>query len=399
MAATEPNSAPSPEREHHAGASPALPRDLAHEVDTVVDHLNADHGDAVTFLARHATGQGAARSATIDRIGSDHVRVTLELSDDAVAADLALRPFHDVAGLREQLLAMLGSARRAQPDVPLTTIERELADYASLPTLPARVVAAEHLSPVVRRIVVRGDLADLRATGGDAWVSLLVPASGRDQLPPDVTIQRLDDHDPDVRPRIAAYTVRHLRHVDEAPDATPDATAGAGATTGTADLELWVVLHEHGGGVADWARTARPGDPVAVAGCRNSWEADADHDHVLAVGDETALPAILGVVAQRAEHTTAQVLVETADADHVIDLDVGDDVPVTWAFRGGDPPGTAAHLLQAIGDLELPDGRVAVFGAAEAAVVRALRTHLRDERGLDRRDVRLTGYWRRDGPR
>lgn len=42
----------------------------------------------------------------------------------------------------------------------------------------------------------------------------------------------------------------------------------------------------------------------------------------------------------------------------------------------------------------LPAGRPYVWLAGEASAVRGLRRHLVEERGVDRRSVHFTGYWR-----
>lgn len=52
--------------------------------------------------------------------------------------------------------------------------------------------------------------------------------------------------------------------------------------------------------------------------------------------------------------------------------------------------------------VQLPDGTSGAVGAVfawvagEASAVRAVRRHLVGERGLDKRAVSFTGYWRRD---
>jgi NADPH-dependent ferric siderophore reductase len=44
---------------------------------------------------------------------------------------------------------------------------------------------------------------------------------------------------------------------------------------------------------------------------------------------------------------------------------------------------------------EFPAGRVHAFVHGEAGVVRALRRHLLDARGVPRDDLSVSGYWRR----
>jgi NADPH-dependent ferric siderophore reductase len=54
-----------------------------------------------------------------------------------------------------------------------------------------------------------------------------------------------------------------------------------------------------------------------------------------------------------------------------------------------------ASAVDAVRDATLPSGTPYVWLGGEAGTMRALRRHLLDERGYDRRTVDFTGYWRR----
>jgi NADPH-dependent ferric siderophore reductase len=51
-------------------------------------------------------------------------------------------------------------------------------------------------------------------------------------------------------------------------------------------------------------------------------------------------------------------------------------------------------LTEAVRSAELPAGAGQAWLSGESACVRDLRKHLLDDRGLDRRKVYATGYWR-----
>jgi NADPH-dependent ferric siderophore reductase len=63
-----------------------------------------------------------------------------------------------------------------------------------------------------------------------------------------------------------------------------------------------------------------------------------------------------------------------------------------WCHRDADRPD---QLLEALAAAEFPAGRVHAFVHGEAGVVRALRRHLLDARGVPRDDLSVSGYWRR----
>jgi len=65
---------------------------------------------------------------------------------------------------------------------------------------------------------------------------------------------------------------------------------------------------------------------------------------------------------------------------------------VRWVHRNGRPAG--APLSEAVRAAEFPQGRGQVWLSGESGCVRDVRRHLLDERGLDRRSVYATGYWR-----
>jgi len=69
------------------------------------------------------------------------------------------------------------------------------------------------------------------------------------------------------------------------------------------------------------------------------------------------------------------------------------EAEITWLFRSsGAQVGSLAGAIQAA---PLPSGRPYVWIAGEAGMVRVVRRHLVDERGVDRSDVTFAGYWRR----
>jgi NADPH-dependent ferric siderophore reductase len=65
-------------------------------------------------------------------------------------------------------------------------------------------------------------------------------------------------------------------------------------------------------------------------------------------------------------------------------------VPVTWVHRS-----VGKTLAEAVAAADLPAGRAEAWLAGERSSMVALRAHLLDDRGFDRRGVRPTTYWRR----
>ncbi|MET9254540.1 siderophore-interacting protein [Streptomyces sp. NPDC003717] len=247
------------------------------------------------------------------------------------------------------------------------------------------VVGATRVTPRMRRITFAGPgLAGFASVAPDQQVKLFFARDGGvPAVPdpgPDGDVARwyrayLAVPEPE-RPWMRSYTVR--RHLPE-----------------TGRLEIDFVLHDHEGGAGPatrWAARARPGDTVWMYGPAASRRPapPPETGWKLLAGDASALPAIGALVESLAAGERALVCAEVADAGEEQKWESAGDVEVRWAHTGG--PG----LLDTVRSAGLPaDAPGYAWLAGEASLVRALRRHLVDERGLDRRTVAFTGYWRR----
>ncbi len=253
-------------------------------------------------------------------------------------------------------------------------ISAKLAGLRKEPPPYRRVVvrSVEPLSPFMIRVVVAGDELDgFEITAPASSVRVLLPSPGADELVM-VTWTGNQFELPDgSRPPIRTFTPRHFE-------------------TDRNELTIDIVLHDDGL-ATEWARSARPGDEVAVSGPGRSEELDRDAGSHLLVGDESALPAIAQLLEWIPADRTVDVHLETRHADARIELPAHRNATVAWHQAGGGAaPGDA--LFDVVASLDaLAD---AVWIAGEAAAVQRLRTHLFDERGRNRSDVTARGYWK-----
>jgi NADPH-dependent ferric siderophore reductase len=79
-------------------------------------------------------------------------------------------------------------------------------------------------------------------------------------------------------------------------------------------------------------------------------------------------------------------------ADRAEEQQLPGDAAVHWVHRGDGEAGVP--LVDAVLAADFPPGRGQAWLAGEAGAVKQLRGHLLGERGLDRRLVYATGYWR-----
>jgi NADPH-dependent ferric siderophore reductase len=239
-----------------------------------------------------------------------------------------------------------------------------------------QVASVQSVSPRMRRIVLAGDALDgFTTAAADDHVKLLFPAPGQTKPPlPLPGADRFSFPAGVTPPAIRDYTPRRF---DPA----------------TNQLTIEFVLHGDGP-AATWASQAAPGMWLGVAGPRGSLLVPEDFDAYLLVGDETALPAIARRLEEMPAGARAIVLIEVADGAEERYLPTAANASITWLHRGATAPGTAAPLATALRDTALPQGETHAWLAGEIETIRALRTHLVQERHLPREHVRAAGYWR-----
>jgi NADPH-dependent ferric siderophore reductase len=236
-----------------------------------------------------------------------------------------------------------------------------------------QVRRSARITPRMVRVTLTGNaLAGFGGDGPDRRIKMFFPVPGQDRP----AVPRASTGGPvwpagEPRPTIRTYTVRRY-----------DDAAG--------ELDVDFVLHEGHGPAAAWARDVRPGSWVGVSEPGGRYVPDPAADFHLVIGDESALPAVATVLAALPPDVPAVAYLEVEDAGEEQVLPGGAEVH--WVRRDARPAG--APLTAAVHAATLPEGRGQAWLSGESACVRDLRRHLLDDRGLDRRAVYATGYWR-----
>lgn len=286
-----------------------------------------------------------------------------------------------------------------------------------------RVDRVERVTPAFRQVTLAS--ADLREFGDDGLdqrIKLLLPSPGvswDDYAGPD-WYARWRDAPEERRPVLRTYTVRQVRR-----------SAG--------EVDIVLVDHDspHGpaGPGVQWVRRLAAGDEVLLIGPDvRSPDRHQGIDfrpglatRLLLAGDETAAPAIAGILESLHDRpdVTARAFVEVPDVADRLPIDLPAAARVHWLPRGGAAHGALlrpavtawldghAALLDTVRSPDTPevedidvdrellwdspdpsDASFYAWMAGEAAAVKALRRAVVTERGVDRRRVAFMGYWR-----
>lgn len=283
---------------------------------------------------------------------------------------------------------------------------------------------------LARRQVVSPSLASLVFTGTDAQlirtlapdqrIKLFFPApnGSRASLPHSTDwLATLRAMPVAQRPAMRTYTIRSVN---------PQAR----------EVEVEFVLHGETGPASTWATHAEPGAPLQMVAPTAEfdgnpggfeWQPPAGIKHVLLIGDETALPAIAGILealARQPSPPSVEAFIEVPEEHDIRPLVQPAGANVQWlprhaqATAHGEGMQRAARTLatlprahvgaaaaqplkvvdietQILWDLASPaNSDFYAWVAGESAAVMAIRKHWISELGLDRRSLTLMGYWR-----
>jgi NADPH-dependent ferric siderophore reductase len=159
-------------------------------------------------------------------------------------------------------------------------------------------------------------------------------------------------------------------------------------------LTIDFVVHGDSGVAGPWAAGAGPGRVLVFTGPNGGYRPDPAADWHLFVGDESALPAIAASLDVLPVGARAVVRVVCDGPDHEIPLASPADVDLEWLHRHGDA-GDRDLLVESVRVIDFGAGRPFGFVHGEADEIRAVRRHLLHERGLTRKDLSCSPYWRR----
>ena len=258
--------------------------------------------------------------------------------------------------------------------------------------LTTHVLRSTRISSSFARVTLGGGEMDgFTPLGFDQWFRLFLPvsASSLARLPNKLdtlaylrylTIAKTD------RAVLRNYTVRAYRgDGPEGPELDIDFVLHGTPADGTS------------GPAATWAQECRPGDPVALLDEGIGYNPTPERGaRTLLVGDETALPAIAGILASLPRTTIGAALIEVPRPDDVQEVDAPAGVEVQWVVRN-DPQAVPGAAVSAAAEVApVPTEPFSAWVAGEQSLVSDVRRHW-VRAGVPKDAIAFTGYWKHSG--
>lgn len=289
----------------------------------------------------------------------------------------------------------------------------------------ATVTDVHRLSPHFVRVTFTGPEFDVFGTAGlDQRIKLILPLA-------DGSLSDIGQHDEAVIASGDWYSIwRDL----------PAETRGALRTytvrrvdPAARRLVVDFVVHHDAGPAGAWAESASVGQELVIVGPDQRSEGyrlgldwhPGTARRLLLAGDETAAPGISGILESLDGSFEVDAFIEVPTSADRLTLDLPESFRVTWLAREAREHGAAlteavaawsasssdvlarasAPRAQELVDVDVDvdllwdspedsEGEFYAWMAGEAAMVKALRRHLVQGCGVDRKRVAFMGYWR-----
>ena len=160
--------------------------------------------------------------------------------------------------------------------------------------------------------------------------------------------------------------------------------------------QIWIDFVAHGdeAPASGWATHAQVGDELGVMMKPKNKALYPETDHILLVGDATAIP-VLGAILQDLPATTSgHCIIEVHDAEDEQDLPTAANIEMTWLHNAD--PTQGSQLADTVKSIKLPSANQSRFAyiASEFATVKAIRQYLKGEQKWLKDELYAFSYWK-----
>ena len=159
-----------------------------------------------------------------------------------------------------------------------------------------------------------------------------------------------------------------------------------------ASMTIDFVLHG-AGRATEWASTARTGDVIWAGNVTGGYTIPEDVEHLVLVGDDTAIPAMGTVLEAIPSLTRTTVIIEIVDEDDERDPSDAVQCDPIWLHRGTDVTDVGDQMLNLVKSIVVPASAY-WWLAGEREAIRAVRDHLVSVRDVAHDRISVAAYWR-----
>ena len=230
--------------------------------------------------------------------------------------------------------------------------------YMAKKVRKATVLSTQQITPHLQRIVLGSEeFTDLTSDHIGSYVKVLIPKNGVADFNLKTACMR-------------SYTIQNVNKSNGA-------------------ITLDFVINMHQGPATNWAKAAKVGDELAIAGPGPKKLDNFTHPRYILMGDLTSVNAIKGYVKQLPINAKIDAFIHAPTNADIISLD--STRQVTWLITTT-PEVEMANALTTLQYYEQPP---IVFMALEAGLVRELKAALTNTHSIPRGNIVASGYWKK----
>lgn len=233
----------------------------------------------------------------------------------------------------------------------------------------ATVISTADIAPHLRRLVVGGDeFYDFPADQLGAYVKVLLPHYGKDEV-------EIDLKATNPAPK-RSYTIRAIDNINHT-------------------ITLDFVVNQHKGIATNWAKQAKPGDKLAIAGPGPKKLTDFSQSQYLMIADLTSVNAINGYLQQLPASAAVDVIIHVADSQDIITLDTIEAHTkhrIKWLVT---TKPQIALVEQVTNYLNQYTGTPLIFMGLEGSLVRTIQSIAKEQFAVPSAKIVCSAYWKR----
>lgn len=159
------------------------------------------------------------------------------------------------------------------------------------------------------------------------------------------------------------------------------------------ELDIDFVAHGDEGPATRWAQRAGPGAFLGFLGPSAPKITEFHADWYLLAADLSAMPVVEATLEAMPRDAKGVAVFEVPSKEDVRKISAPAGIDIRWLIQENVHAASTAQV-DFVRALDWSSGTVQTCIAGESSVIRALRDHLHNERGVPRTDTYISGYWK-----